>query len=230
VGAPDEVRETEVCIVGAGAAGGIMALELARRGIRVVVLESGPHHDLARRGEYSRRFARGENPWLSPLAGIDRYTTGGSLGYRLEWNRARGVGGSTLHWEGTTLRLRTEDFRMRSLHGVAEDWPISYEEIEPYYGKAERALGVAGTPDDPWASARSTAAIQHERLPDAEEAERMKTYWRETTQRLVWKEEVCAEVNQHVKIGKEFYKVDANGYLMPTRKDQAAPDLRHFRN
>jgi hypothetical protein len=58
----------------------------------------------------------------------------------------------------------------------------------------------------------------------------MKTYWRETTQRLVWKEEVCAEVNQHVKIGKEFYKVDPNGYLVPTRKDQAAPDLRHFRN
>ena len=154
--APDEVRETEVCIIGAGAAGGIMALELARRGIRVVVLESGPRHDLAGRGEYSRRFARGKNPWLSPLAGIDRYTTGGSVGYRLEWNRARGVGGSTLHWEGTTLRLRTEDFRMRTLHGVAEDWPISYEEIEPYYGKAERALGVAGTPDDPWASARST--------------------------------------------------------------------------
>ena len=154
---PDEVRETEVCIIGAGAAGGIMALELARRGIRVVVLESGPRHDLARRGDYSRRFVKGENPWESPLAGIDRYTTGGSVGYRLEWNRARGVGGSTLHWEGTTLRLHAEDFRMRTVHGIAEDWPISYEEIEPYYGKAERALGVAGAPDDPWASPRSTA-------------------------------------------------------------------------
>jgi len=153
----EEIRETEVCIIGAGAAGGIMALELARRGIGVVVLESGPRHDLARRGDYSRRFVKGENPWESPLKGIDRYTTGGSVGYRLEWNRARGVGGSTLHWEGTTLRLRADDFRMRTLHGVAEDWPISYEEIEPYYGKAERALGVAGTPDDPWASPRSTA-------------------------------------------------------------------------
>jgi choline dehydrogenase-like flavoprotein len=157
VAAREEVRETEVCIIGAGAAGGIMALELARRGIRVVVLESGPRHDLARRGDYSRRFVKGENPWESPLAGIDRHTTGGSVGYRLEWNRARGVGGSTLHWEGTALRLHTDDFRMRTLHGMAEDWPISYEEIEPYYGKAERALGVAGTPDDPWASPRSTA-------------------------------------------------------------------------
>ncbi len=88
----EEIRETEVCIIGAGAAGGIMALELARRGIGVVVLESGPRHDLARRGDYSRRFVKGENPWESPLKGIDRYTTGGSVGYRLEWNRARGVG------------------------------------------------------------------------------------------------------------------------------------------
>ena len=70
---------------------------------------------------------------------------------------SREAWGSTLHWEGTTLRLRTEDFRMRTLHGVADDWPIAYEEIEPYYGRAERALGVAGTPDDPWASGRSTA-------------------------------------------------------------------------
>ena len=56
----------------------------------------------------------------------------------------------------------------------------------------------------------------------------MKTYARETTRRTVWKEEVCAEVNQHIKIGKEFYKRDANGYLMPTRKDQAKPDLKFF--
>ena len=90
----------------------------------MVVLESGPRHDLARRGEYSRRFVRGENPWLSPLAGIDRYTTGGGVGYRLEWNRARGVGGSTLHWEGTTLRLRTEDFRMRTLYGEAHQFEL----------------------------------------------------------------------------------------------------------
>jgi hypothetical protein len=57
-----------------------------------------------------------------------------------------------------------------------------------------------------------------------------KTYRRETTKRLVWREEVCAEVNQHVRIGKEFYKLDVNGYLMPTKKDQAPPDLQHFRN
>jgi hypothetical protein len=58
----------------------------------------------------------------------------------------------------------------------------------------------------------------------------MKTYTRETTRRTAWREEVCAEVNQHVKIGTEFYKRDANGYLMPSRPNQAPPDLRHFPN
>jgi hypothetical protein len=58
----------------------------------------------------------------------------------------------------------------------------------------------------------------------------MKTYARETTKRLAWPEEVCAEVNQHVKIGGEFYKLDANGVLMPTKRNQAPPDLRHFKN
>ncbi len=157
VTAREETRETEVCIIGAGAAGGIMALELARRGIRVTVLESGPRHDFARRSEYTRRFIKGENPWQSPLPGLDRHTTNGDVAYRLEWNRARGVGGSTLHWEGYALRFHADDFRMRSLHGTAEDWPISYDDLEPYYGRAERALGVAGTSDDPFASPRSTA-------------------------------------------------------------------------
>jgi len=148
--------EAEACVVGAGAAGGIIALELARRGIRVVVLESGPRHDFGRRGEYVRRYLRHENPWRSPLPELDRYTPGGPTPYVLDWKRVRGVGGSTLHWEGYTLRLHADDFRLRSLHGIADDWPISYQDLEPFYARAEKALGVAGTPDDPWASPRST--------------------------------------------------------------------------
>jgi choline dehydrogenase-like flavoprotein len=148
--------ETDVCIVGAGAAGGIMALELARRGIRVTVLEAGPRHDPGRRGEYVRRYLRHENPWQSPLPALDRHTTGGANPYLLEWRRARGVGGSTLAWEGYAFRFHATDFRLRSLHGVGQDWPLSYDDLEPYYGRAEAALGVAGVADDPWASRRST--------------------------------------------------------------------------
>ena len=148
--------ETEVCIVGAGAAGGILAWELARRGVRVVILESGPRHDFRQRGEYVRRYLKHENPWRTPLQELDRHTVGGATPYHLEWRRARGVGGSTLHWEGDALRLHADDFRLRSLYGIADDWPISYQDLEPYYAGAENALGVAGAADDPWASPRST--------------------------------------------------------------------------
>jgi choline dehydrogenase-like flavoprotein len=120
------------------------------------VLESGPRHDFARRGEYVRRYLKHENPWRTPLAELDRYTPGGSTPYLLDWKRVRGVGGSTLHWEGYTLRLHADDFRLRSLHGVGDDWPIAYADLEPYYARAEQALGVAGVADDPWASPRST--------------------------------------------------------------------------
>ena len=148
--------ETEVCIVGAGAAGGIMAWELARRGVRVVVLESGPRHDFTQRREYVRRYLKHENPWRTPRPQMDRHTVGGTAPYGLEGRRARGVGGSTLHWEGYALRLHADDFRLRSLHGIADDWPIAYQDLEPYYARAEKVLGVAGAADDPWASPRST--------------------------------------------------------------------------
>lgn len=147
--------DAEVCIIGAGAAGGILALELGRRRIKVAVLESGPRHDFAERGQYVRRYLRRENPWRSRLPDQDRHTVGGHLAFGLEGRRARGVGGSTLHWEGYALRFHASDFRLRSGHGIADDWPIGYADIEPYYGRAEAALGVAGGPDDPRASPRS---------------------------------------------------------------------------
>jgi len=140
--------DAEVGIVGAGAAGGILAFELARRGIRVVVLESGPRHDFARRPEYVQRYVRHENPWQTSPRELDRYTVSGQVPYQLLDKRARGVGGSTLHWEGYALRLHGEDFRLRSLHGIADDWPISYDDLESYYTIAERALGVAGAADE----------------------------------------------------------------------------------
>jgi quinoprotein glucose dehydrogenase len=59
------------------------------------------------------------------------------------------VGGLALHWGGTTPRFTPEDFRVRSLYGVGYDWPLTYEELEPYYFEAEERLGVAGTPGPP---------------------------------------------------------------------------------
>ena len=148
--------DAEVCIIGAGAAGGIMALELARRGVEVAVLESGPRHDFRQRRDYVRRYLNHENPWRTSVTGLDRYSGSGAATNFLGGKQVRGVGGGTLHWEGYALRLHADDFRMRSLYGIADDWPISYMDLERWYARAERALGVAGTADDPWASPRST--------------------------------------------------------------------------
>ena len=141
--------ETDVCIVGAGAAGAVIAAELATRGVDVTVLESGPRYPLAQRAEAQRRFLRGLHPFPSPDPGLDRYTVDSALPFRLEWMRMRGIGGSTLHWEGYAMRFHPDDFALRGRHGLADDWPLSYADLEPFYGRAERALGVAGEDADP---------------------------------------------------------------------------------
>jgi choline dehydrogenase-like flavoprotein len=146
--------ETEVCIIGAGAAGGIIAAELGRRGVNVVVLEAGPRHRFERRADYARAILKGDEPWRTPLAALDRYTTAGSVPYYLNPKRARGVGGSTLYWEGYAFRFHPDDFKLRTRHGIADDWPLSYDDLEPYYAKAEAAFGVAGAADDPWGPPR----------------------------------------------------------------------------
>ena len=112
--------DVDVCIIGAGAAGGVMALELARRGVEVVVLESGPRHDFRRRGEYVRRYLNRDNPWRTSLPGLDRYAGSGAATNFLGGKQVRGVGGGTLHWEGYALRLHADDLRMRSLYGIAD--------------------------------------------------------------------------------------------------------------
>ena len=60
----------------------------------------------------------------------------------------RTLGGSTLHWQGTTLRMLPNDFRMQSAYGQAVDWPVSYDELEPFYREAEHEVGVSANVED----------------------------------------------------------------------------------
>jgi glucose dehydrogenase len=145
-----------VCVIGAGLAGGLIAHELASRGVRVVVLEAGPWHDPAQRPARMARALDGEEAWPSNNPARDRYTNSGPVEYPVSRARVKAVGGTTLHWGGLALRFHETDFRMKTLYGLADDWPITYEELEPWYGRAEQALGVAGMGDDPFASRRST--------------------------------------------------------------------------
>ena len=151
----DAPLDADVCVVGAGAAGAVATFELVQRGLRVVTLEAGPRYDAGARAIEARKAARGEVPWVAPIAGLLRYTARGGMAYDLGPRRVRAVGGTTLHWEGYALRLHPDDFRLRSQYGIGEDWPIEYAELEPYYVRAERALGVAGASDDPWGPPRS---------------------------------------------------------------------------
>jgi choline dehydrogenase-like flavoprotein len=145
---------TDVCIVGSGPAGAMLGAALVRGGLSVLVLESGPRHPFSDRRQDHRHYLRGFDPWLRKPESLDLFSSAGELEYPLNQLRVRGVGGTSLHWDAETPRLRANDFRMRSLYGVGADWPFDYDHLEPYYHRAELELGVAGG-DDPFASPRS---------------------------------------------------------------------------
>jgi choline dehydrogenase-like flavoprotein len=138
---PDAV---DVCVIGAGAAGAVAAKKLGEAGFRVVVLEAGPRFNPA--SDYpARQFdfeVAGPALYDPPDPRRDLYTQGGGTWFN--YNRVKAVGGSTLVYTAISRRFHVSDFRVRSLDGVADDWPITYEDLAPYYDEVERELGVAG--------------------------------------------------------------------------------------
>jgi choline dehydrogenase-like flavoprotein len=145
----------DVCIVGAGPAGAIVAARLAEAGHDVVVLDAGPRYDPENRERQLDAHLRPgmEGPWGTG-GERDAYTSSGERHYPLNAARVKGIGGSTLHWQAMVMRLHERDFEMDSRHGVGVDWPIDYADLRPYYAAAERELGVAGADDNPFAPPR----------------------------------------------------------------------------
>ncbi len=148
--------QADVVIVGAGVAGLLVAWRLAAAGADVLVLESGPRVDrMEALQTYRSAVAKTpESPYpdvpYAPrpsVAALEEYYV--QVGPALfKSNYERRVGGTTWHWLGTTLRHLPNDFRLNSLYGVAADWPISYDDLRPWYLQAERELGVAGDSGD----------------------------------------------------------------------------------
>jgi Choline dehydrogenase and related flavoproteins len=141
------VDNADVCVVGAGPAGALVADRLADAGHEVVVLEAGPRFDPADRLARQERAIRptDDRPevWESDPE-RDAHSNSGEWFYPLNHARARGVGGSTLHWQGMVMRLHEADFNSKGDRGVGVDWPIDYSDLRPYYAAAEAAFGVAG--------------------------------------------------------------------------------------
>ena len=156
-------EEVDFVVIGSGSAGGIIAKELATAGHSVVVLEQGPYlqasdfkhdewgyehnYDLtwsARKGNV-QTFRKNENEEAEPREAVLRY--------------AHNVGGSSVHYSGNFWRLRPIDFNEASVRGTIPgtnfvDWPITYEDLEPYYTKVDWEIGVSGL-QGPWDPYRS---------------------------------------------------------------------------
>jgi choline dehydrogenase-like flavoprotein len=155
----------DVCIIGSGAAGGTAAKVLTAGGLSVVMLEAGPllnpdkdykehvwPYELDHRGVGVGARFKGElnDEFLAPNGAWEiegePYTS--APGSRFRWFRSRIVGGRTNHWGRIALRFAPADFRARSTDGMGDDWPITYEEIAPYYDKVESYIGVFGTKEN----------------------------------------------------------------------------------
>jgi choline dehydrogenase-like flavoprotein len=142
------IEDPDICIIGTGAAGGVLAKELAEAGFKVVALEAGPHW-VPERDFVSDEKAAHQLYWT------DRRITAGNDPIELAGNvTGKGVGGSTVHYTMVALRMHEEDFRTRTLDGVGADWPITYADLEPYYEKVERELGISGPVHWPWGPRR----------------------------------------------------------------------------
>ncbi len=141
--------EVDYVIVGVGSAGGVLLQRLARAGFRVVGLEAGPFWDT-------------EKDWVSDEAGShklyweDLRMIGGDYPLELGSNNSgKGVGGGSVHWASFCPRLHPSDFRVYTEDGVAVDWPISYDDIKPYYEQLELEMPVSGPAWYPWGDPHS---------------------------------------------------------------------------
>jgi len=151
-------KRVDVCVIGSGPAGALVANELAKEGYGVVVLEAGPRFSFESRPERMERAIRPShsNDSVWEMGGArDAFSSSGAFYYPLNAARAKGVGGSTLRWQGMVMRLHEADFERKSRDGVGTDWPLSYSDLRPYYARAERELGVAGAADNPFCPPRN---------------------------------------------------------------------------
>jgi choline dehydrogenase-like flavoprotein len=148
----------DAVVVGSGAGGGMAGYVLAHAGLKVLMLEAGPFFDPAKDSmqlkwpwESARRGASTPQRNFGDFDGAfggwnldgEPYTTKDKTEFY--WFRSRMLGGRTNHWGRISLRMGPNDFKSHHLDGLTDDWPITYDEVKPFYDKVDRLIGVYGT-------------------------------------------------------------------------------------
>lgn len=129
--AATEVQDPyDVCIIGSGPAGSVVARDLVKNGARVIMLESGT----------------GMAQWLfdKRVQDLARYTFSGNTDYPLTKTKARLLGGNSNFWTGRCERLHPSDFETHAYTPAENPWPIGYHDLDAYYSRAEKTLNVRG--------------------------------------------------------------------------------------
>ncbi len=161
----DHDDDSVVVIVGSGPGGATLANELCQKGISVLMFDAGPRFKIA-------EFENNEQYMGDLLGWDDVRTTSGTHPLVKDWPTApaihvKAVGGCSIHWVGNCPRIKPHEFKTLSTYGAIDgadlaDWPISFEDIEPYYVRAEDRMGVASTAGiDPMRSSNMTKVLFH---------------------------------------------------------------------
>jgi choline dehydrogenase-like flavoprotein len=173
---PDDLS-ADIVVIGSGICGSLVAERLAKTGASVLILEAGPritrnqlvlyYRNAPRKGDWMAPYPPSrwaphptyEADWGSATdqdkpnvarqgsneQGNGYLVQAGPTPYPAEYIRV--VGGTTWHWAAHMWRLLPNDFRIRSLYGVGKDWPVTYDELDPYYQEGEERTGVSGAPN-----------------------------------------------------------------------------------